>query len=187
MNNFKILETERLILKPINETDLPAYKEHFVDYEVIRYLSSIVPWPYPDDGVEKYFNEVVIPNQGKEKWFWGLHFKSAPNRLIGSIDLWRESKPDNRGFWLGKNFWNRGLMTEAAYAVNDYAFNELGFEKLIFSNALGNMRSRKVKEKTGAKLISIEPASFVDPSYTECEIWELTKVEWLKFREQDKK
>jgi len=54
----------------------------------------------------------------------------------------------------------------------------LGFEALILSNALGNIRSRRIKEKSGAKWLRNEPAAFVNPAYTEREVWELTKSDW---------
>lgn len=73
-------------------------------------------------------------------------------------------------------------MTEAITPVVDYAFKQLGFERLVFSNAVGNTRSRRVKEKTGARLIDVRPAKFVNPVFTQHEIWELTKAEWLEFR-----
>ncbi len=73
-------------------------------------------------------------------------------------------------------------MTEAVELVMDYAFNELEFSSLIFANALGNIGSRRIKEKTGAKLLRVEPAKFVDPKFTEHEIWELKKVDWIKNR-----
>jgi RimJ/RimL family protein N-acetyltransferase len=98
------------------------------------------------------------------------------------VDLWREGKPESRGFWLGRKFWGQGLMTEAVEPVIDHAFDELGFEKLIFSNALGNERSRRIKEKTGARLLGVEPAKFVDPQFTQHELWELEKADWVRLR-----
>lgn len=95
--------------------------------------------------------------------------------------MWREGRPENRGFWLGKPFWGKGYMTEAVAPVMDYAFNNFGFEKLVFANAVGNLKSRRVKEKTGAKLIDVKPAKFVNPEYTEHEIWELKReVHYIK-------
>jgi [ribosomal protein S5]-alanine N-acetyltransferase len=172
-------ETKRLILKEVTINDVPSYEKNFVDYEVIRHLSSLVPWPYPKNGVVDFLNNSVIPNQGKDRWVWGLFLKSNPAELVGAIDLWRECKPENRGFWLARRLWRQGLMTEAVRPVMNYAFNDLGFEKLVFTNALGNIASRKVKEKTGARLIGVRPASFVDPAYTEHEVWELEKDSWL--------
>lgn len=180
-----ILETKRLILRELVEGDIPAYEKHFIDYEVIRMLTSLVPWPYPENGVHEYLESTVFPNQGNDKWVWAISLKEIPNELIGAIDLWREGTPENRGFWLGRQFWGNGYMTEAALAVTDYAFEELGFETLIFTNAAGNTRSRRIKEKTGAKLVATFPAKFVDPSLKEREIYELKKADWIGFRKEN--
>lgn len=177
-----VITTERLHLRPLSEEDIPAYERYFIDYEVIRNLTSTVPWPYPADGIKKYFHDFVFPNQGKDRWIWAINEKHAPEQAIGCIDLWREGKPENRGFWLGRPFWGKGYMTEAAEAVMDFAFGPAGFETLVFSNARANHRSSRVKEKTGARLVSVEPASFVDPALTEREVWELTKNEWERFK-----
>lgn len=53
---------------------------------------------------------------------------------------------------------------------------------LVFANAVGNDRLRRVKEKTGARLIEVRAAKFVDPTYTEHETWELNKQDWNTFR-----
>lgn len=177
-----VFKTERLILREIELSDEPSYKENFVDYEVIRHLSSAVPWPYPENGIKDFIENFILPNQGKDRWMWGIFLKENPTELIGVVDLWRMGKPENRGFWLARKYWGKGFMTEAVFPVMDYAFNELAFEKLIFTNAVGNVASRRVKEKTGAKLIDIRPAKFVDPQYTEHEVWELEKKDWLDFR-----
>jgi len=116
---------------------------------------------------------------------WGIFERNTPHELIGAIDLWREERPEQRGFWLGRPFWGRGYMTEAATAVNEYAFTSLGFERLIFENARGNARSRRVKEKTGARLIQVCTAQFVDPALTEQELWELTREAWERWRNGD--
>ena len=73
-------------------------------------------------------------------------------------------------------------MTEAVHPVMDFAFGPAGFETLTFSNAMGNSRSGRIKEKTGARLLRIEPASYVDPTLTSREVWEITKQEWIAFR-----
>lgn len=172
--------TDRLILRGVTEANLADWQKHFDDYEVIRNLSHFVPWPYPKDGVETFFKNQIQPNQGNDRWLWGIFLKENPTELIGCVDLWRQGKPENRGFWLGKKFWKKGIMTEAVKPVMDYAFNELNFSSLVFANALGNQGSRRIKEKTGAKLLRVEPAKFVDPQFTEHEIWELKKEDWFK-------
>jgi RimJ/RimL family protein N-acetyltransferase len=178
MTNIPTLETDRLLLKEVALAHIADYEKYFIDYEVVQHLSGAVPWPYPENGIESFIKNVIVPQQGKDKWVWGIFLKTNPDELIGVVDLWRDGKPENRGFWLGRKFWGNGFMTEATEKVTEYAFTELGFEKLTFSNAVGNLRSRRVKEKTGAVLIGVEPAEFVRKDYKEHEIWELTKDAW---------
>lgn len=176
-------ETSRLILRELVEADATAYEKYFVDYNVIRTLTSLVPWPYPSGGVLEYIKTHVLPKQGNDKWVWAITLKENTSELIGAVDLWRHGTPENRGFWLGHKYWGKGYMTEAVEPVIDYAFEHLGFEKLVFANAVGNPRSSRVKEKTGAKLVGRVAAKFVDPTLTESEIYEMTKSAWQEFKQ----
>ena len=181
------LETERLILRPITPEDIPSYQANFNDYEIIRYLATNVPWPYPENGVEEFYYNILLPKQGKDYWHWGIFKKDSPKETIGGIDLWRNSKVDNRGFWLARKHWGKGYMTEAATRINDHAFNELGFEVLYFGNAVANIGSRKIKEKTGAICIGTRAFKYVDPTVSESQDWKLTKEAWMKFRNKIQK
>jgi RimJ/RimL family protein N-acetyltransferase len=160
-HNLPVFQTKRLILKGVESSDIPSYQKYFNNYEVIRHLSSFVPWPFPKDGVESFLRSSIFPDQGKTQWMWGIFESTNSSELIGCVHLWREGKPENRGFWLTEPFWNKGYMTEAVTPVMDYAFNELAFNKLTFANALGNKRSRRVKQKTGAQLVRVEPANLL--------------------------
>ena len=175
-------ETDRLILRAMRISDAPSYQRYFNDFEVISQLSATCPWPYPADGAIRFLSSVVFPNQGQGRWDWGIFLKSASEELVGSIGLWRTGLPQNRGFWLGRPFWGQGFMTEAVSPINDYAFTDLGFEKLIFSNALGNSKSRRIKEKTGAAFLGTRPAKFVNRNYIEAETWELSRESWLALK-----
>lgn len=182
MASIPTFTTERLVLRELIGSDTAAYKKHFVDYEVIRNLSDRVPWPYPDDGVETFLRDMVFPRQNKDRWMWAICLREDPENLIGAVELWRDGKPENRAFWLGREYWGKGYMTEAVEPVMDYAFNELGFETLVFSNAVGNSRSGRVKEKTGARFLRREAAAFVDPAFVERELYMLSKNEWQAFK-----
>lgn len=173
-----IFQTNRLYLRGVQLEDAESYQKNFADYEVIRHLSHHVSWPYPENGAYDYIKHVLLPDQGMDHWTWAIFMKDNLNEVIGAVELWRKGIPENRGFWLAKKHWGKGFMAEALEPITSYAFNELGFEKLIFSNAVGNIRSRRVKEKSGARFIETRPAKFVDPAFTEHEIWELDKHNW---------
>lgn len=173
-------ETRRLFLRPVTEKDFSIYYKNINDFEVIRYLSAQVPWPYPADGVEKFFKSIVFPSLGIDRWFWGIFLKENPEEVIGAVDLWRDPVPENRGFWLARKYWNKGIMSEAVSPITNYAFEKLGFDKLILSNAVGNVASRKIKEKAGAVLVGVRDAKFATGEFNQAETWELTKKNWQK-------
>ena len=84
--------------------------------------------------------------------------------------------------WLGQPYWGKGYMTEATDPVTSFAFEVLGISSLIFGNAVGNSRSARIKEKSGAKFVRREPAQYVDPDLKERDIYELTKETWLNLK-----
>ncbi len=55
-------------------------------------------------------------------------------------------------YWLGKNWWNKGYMTEALFKVMNYLFTEVGINRLEGSCDSRNFRSKSVMEKCGMVL-----------------------------------
>jgi RimJ/RimL family protein N-acetyltransferase len=171
------LQTQRLLLKPLELADAEQAQLLFPQWEIVRYLSNIVPWPYPPDGTYRYYHDVALPAmQRGDQWHWTLRLKTAPERLIGSINL-TKGDTDNRGFWLGLPWQGQGLMTEATEAVNDYWFNVLKFQVLRAPKAIVNQASRRISQKNGMRLIATEEREYVAGKFL-AEIWEITAEEW---------
>ena len=188
-NTIPTFETERLILRQVSLADIPSYEKHFNDYEVVRNLFAVIPWPPQEgNGIREFLHDVIFPQLGKTRWMWGIFEKSNPDELIGVVDIWKnkDTGHGNRGFWLGRAHWRKGYMTEAVMCVMDYAFNELEFKSFLLNNAKGNIASRKIKENIGARYLGTEPTKFIDPAFTEKEKWELTKEIWQKYRQNGK-
>ena len=177
-----VLETERLILRPVQIEDAPAIQKHFNNWNIIKNLLDTVPWPYPEDGAEDYLKNRVMPQIEKgETFVWTLNLKINPNDPIGLIEYRHiTDREDNRGFWLAEPYWKQGLMSEAVSAVNDFIFIDLGVDKIIVCNVKSNEGSRRVKEKTGAKFIGTKQMKHHRSEETE--IWELTAENWKKFK-----
>jgi RimJ/RimL family protein N-acetyltransferase len=94
------LETPRLLLSPLALSDAEQIQEIFPHWEIVRYLATQVPWPYPPDGALRYIRDVALPAiERGTTWPWTLRRKSEPSRIVGCIDL-RIRENDNRGFWL---------------------------------------------------------------------------------------
>jgi RimJ/RimL family protein N-acetyltransferase len=180
-----VLETERLILRPPRESDVPAIQRRFPQWEVVRYLTAEVPWPYPDDGAAVHWRRMRAEIAGREKSHWAITQKGGDDQLIGLIVLWADDgrSREQRGFWLDPAFWGRGLMTEAADRVTDYALVELGWPQLWLCNAEPNLASHRVKEKQGAELIDRTPAKYVYGEGMRV-TWRLTREAWLARRQR---
>lgn len=171
------LETARLLLRPLQLADAEQAQLLFPHWEIVRYLSHVVPWPYPPDGAYTYYRDSALPAIDRgEEWHWTLRLKTEPAQLIGSISLIRGDQI-NRGFWLGLPWHGQGLMTEACEVVTDYWFNTLKFPILRAPKAAANIASRRISEKSGMRLVAMEEHEYVSGRLP-TEIWEITAEEW---------
>ena len=69
-------ETARLILGPVELADAPQVQVLIPQWEIVKYLLNVVPWPYPSDGAEAFFRSVVLPGVARgEYWYWSLRLK----------------------------------------------------------------------------------------------------------------
>lgn len=178
-----VLETRRLILRPLMLGDAARTQELFPHWDVVKYLNAIVPWPYPADGVLTYYRDVALPAIASgEQWVWTLRLKESPEEHIGIIHL-RRGESNHRGFWLGLPWQGRGLMTEAVEVVNDYWFDVLGMSVLRVPKAIGNVASRRVSEKTGMRMVATEMREYVSGWWLS-EIWEITADEWHEWKKK---
>jgi len=171
------LTTERLLLKPLVAEDAVQIQKRYPRWEIVRYLVSSVPWPYPDNGAENYVNNVALPDMAKGiAWFWSIRRREAPDELMGVICLY-DVEDNNRGFWLAPEFQGKGYMREASIAATDYWFNTLNKPVLRAPKAAANSRSRRISDSSGMRLIRTEKKAYVS-GMLDSELWEITRDEW---------
>jgi RimJ/RimL family protein N-acetyltransferase len=179
-----VLETARLILKPLDLADADQIQILFPHWEIVRHMAGVIPWPYPPDGARTYIRDIALPAVARgEEWHWTLRLKTDPDQVIGSIGLKNAANAvhENRGFWLGLAWHGQGLMTEAADAVTDYWFNTLKFAVLRVPKAIANTTSRRVSEKQGMRVVATDERDYVSGRLP-AEIWEITADEWNRRR-----
>jgi RimJ/RimL family protein N-acetyltransferase len=173
------LRSERLILAPLEIADFPTIQRIFSQWEVVRFLSDDVPWPYPADGARWFVEDHALPLMAKgSEMHWSIRLRAAPASLIGLISLRPyEDTDDQRGFWLDPAHQGQGLMFEAAEVVTRFAFEELGIESLLLNNTEPNFASARIKQKQGAMLVRTERGSFVSGNFDK-QIWRLDRENW---------
>lgn len=178
MESTPTLYTSRLILTPLQLTDAPAVQQLFPHWEVVRYLDSRVPWPYPQDGALAYIRDSALPAiaAGRE-WHWMMCTREQPEHSIGSISLY-DQPGNHRGFWLAPKWQGKGYMREACEVINAYWFETLGRPVMQVPKAQANDASRKVSQHEGMRLIGTHHGEFVSGPM-QVEIWEMTRNDWI--------
>lgn len=181
------LQTPRLLLRPIEMADAGQIQAIFPQWEIVKYLNAKVPWPYPENGAATFIREMALPAmQHGEQIIWTLRLKSAPEQLIGTIDLIAESEDANRGFWLDPKWHRQGLMTEACEVVTDYWFDVLKRPVLRGPKAIENEGSRRISERQGMRIVWKGDRDYVSGRLPS-EIWEITAEEWRARKSVGKK
>jgi [ribosomal protein S5]-alanine N-acetyltransferase len=171
------LHTERIILQPISLDDASQVQAIFPQWEIVRYLTNQVPWPYPPDGALGFYRDIAIPAMERgDAWHWTLRLKTNPDRIIGTIGLTRGES--NRGFWLDPAFQRHGLMLEASNRVTDFWFKVLEMPLMRVPKAVENTGSRRISEKQGMRMVATEDRDYVSGRLPS-EIWEITRDEWF--------
>lgn len=141
------LETNRLVLRPMLESDFDSLHRIFTDTKV---MASFDHPPFTREQMERWLNRNL---DHQDEFGYGLFsvILKETGELIGDCGL--EQMEDMGGAELGydfrSEFWNQGYATEAATAVRDYAFDVLKLPQLISLIRAGNLASKCVAEKVG--------------------------------------
>lgn len=172
-----VLQTPRLLLRPLQLEDAEAIQRIFPQWEIVRYMAAHIPWPYPEDGARRFLQDIALPAMARGiEWHWSLRLRSDPEVLIGVISL--HDEPDNnRGFWLSPAFWRQGLMGEACAAVNTFWFEDLRRPCMRVPKAALNEGSRRLSQREGMRLIAQGESDYVCGKLPS-ELWALSREAW---------
>lgn len=150
VTNIRI-ETDRLLLRPMQETDLEDYHE----YHVIPEVADMTGWSC-SESLEVSRQRLHVEIEARDGLAVVL---KETGKMIGGISLqsrnWsmypidRSSRGREFGVELNKAYWGRGLMPEAVRAVTDYCFDTLNYDFLTAGHFLRNARSARMIEKCG--------------------------------------
>ena len=184
-----VLMTERLVLRRWEEEDAEALFPLAADPDV----GPNAGWP-PHKDVEESRKIVRMFMKCPEHYAVCLR---EDGRLIGAAalhfgkqtDLTDRTDECELGYWIGKPFWGRGFMTEAAKELLRRAFTDCGVRAVWCGYYEGNERSRRVQEKCG--FIYQWTSEDVDvPQMHEKRrghVSRITKMEWFSERASDRK
>ncbi|WP_375058243.1 GNAT family N-acetyltransferase [Zobellella sp. DQSA1] len=146
---FPVVETKRLILRPLAISDSESLLAIFSDPEVMQYWNT-APWATIQDAFD-FVNGSNDSMRNRESITLGVYLKSS-DELAGKCMLFnydRESKRAEIGFGLSRLCWGKGYINEAGEALIQYGFNVLGLRRIEAEIDPDNLSSAKALEKLG--------------------------------------
>lgn len=143
------LETDRLILRPLELEDAPAI-QRLVSVREIAATTLNIPHPYPEGAAEAFIKTSHEHRDQGTAYTFGI-VRTADSAFLGSIGLRvkREYERAELGYWIGVPYWNQGYTTEAARRMIDFGFSYLGLNRIYATYFTSNPASRRVMEKAG--------------------------------------
>ncbi|HEY6160340.1 MAG TPA: GNAT family protein [Bacteroidia bacterium] len=139
-----------LKLRPWLETDLDALVEHINDPGIAKFMTD--QFPYPCDA-EKARSFIANANKHTPQRIFAI---ALNGEAAGAIGIHPKEDIDRKnaelGYWLGKEFWGKGIITAAIKQMVEYGFKNFDIARIYARPFHTNIASQKALEKAGFKL-----------------------------------
>ena len=152
MNDRQVIiaETPRLFLRHFCENDLEDLAPILANREVMKFSLKGVK---NKEETKEFIQKIISGYKTKNYSLYAVIHREK-EQLIGYCGLFFWSSISGKeeveiGYRLDPKYWGRGLATEAAIAVRDYAFKKFNFSSLISLIQSQNIASIRVAEKIG--------------------------------------
>jgi ribosomal-protein-alanine N-acetyltransferase len=156
------LETERLLLRPLEFSDAPRIEALASDKRISANTLSI-PHPYPEGGAAMWIQGMLEKRaQGDNECSFAI-LRKADGVLMGAVGIhpYPNGFRAELGYWIGVDYWGQGYMTEAVRRVIQYGFEELGLERIDAWHFAQNPASGRVMQKAGMTFEGVMRQHFI--------------------------
>jgi RimJ/RimL family protein N-acetyltransferase len=160
------LTTKRLILRQITERDIESLIANISNLNVSRYLLAVA-YPYTKKDAEWWINHCKEKAAENPRVNYELNIQlKGQQGIIGGVGISHINKGKGTceiGYWLAEDYWRKGIMTEAAREIINFAFQKLQLKRINapifaenkvsqrFAKSLGFKYKRTKKKKFKAK------------------------------------
>jgi RimJ/RimL family protein N-acetyltransferase len=141
------IATPTCLLRPLVPADAESLARHANDRDVWRNLRDLFPHPYSVEDARGY---IAMAAARVPRTSFGI---VVDGEASGSVSLRPGSDVERAsaeiGYWLGRAYWGRGIVTDAVRAATRYAFATLGMHRVWAVPFEHNAASCRVLEKAG--------------------------------------
>jgi len=159
-NRNGLIETERLLIREMEQSDFDALCKILCDEEVMRAAyESAFSLEEVQNWLNRHFKRYAEYGFG----LWAVVLKET-NEMIGQCGLtfqgWRDKEVLEIGYLFQKAYWHKGYATEAAIACKEYAFKVLNASNVYSIVRDTNIASQNVAVRNGMKIIDKDTKNF---------------------------
>jgi ribosomal-protein-alanine N-acetyltransferase len=181
--NFPEIRTKRLTLRQPTMEDVEWYLEYFSRPEIV--------WGGGEAGpknmrvARKEFRECLVDLYRKRQGFRWIITLKGDGRPIGSLGYYKwdrsRSYQAEMGYDLAKEYWGRGIMTEAMKAVIDFGFEKMELNRIEVYIMPRNKRSIKLVERLGFKKEGLLRQRYFDEfgNFADDFLFSMLRDDWL--------
>lgn len=145
------LKGEQVVLRRPRLIDAPNLEQRISDAAVVRWTIRI-PHPYPKGGAARFIRSAWNLWTRGRAYIFTILVDGEACGIISLSNVSTEHACGELGFWLGRDRWGQGVMTEAVRLMLAFAFRDLGLYRVYASAFAANAASRRVLEKNRLKL-----------------------------------
>ncbi|MCM4152567.1 N-acetyltransferase [Arenibacter sp. N53] len=145
-DNFPILESKRLILRQLVESDLENVFKGLSNYQIIKYYGISYDSLEATKAQMKWFSDLERNSNG----IWWAVCSKVDGKFLGAgglNDLSKENKKAEIGFWLLPENWGNGFMTEVIPLICNFAFDHMGLHRIEGFVETENINCKKALAK----------------------------------------
>jgi len=173
-----VLVTERLVLRPPHEDDIPELAQLANNRRLAEMLGRM-PHPYGETEARAFIE--TARNDEVPGRTYAISLAETGN-FIGCAGLHARADGLELGYWIGEPYWGRGYATEAAHALVDLAFRATMIERLHVACRVINGASRRVIHKCGFQYSGQSMLDSLVAGRAPVERYSLDRRTWVSLR-----
>lgn len=147
-----ILETERLYLREMNQSDYEALSKILQDQETMYAYEGA----FSDEETQEWLDRQIGRYREYGFGLWAVVLKET-GKMIGqcglTVQTWNDRQVLEVGYLLQKAYWHNGYATEAAKACKEYAFTKLNADEVFSIIRDTNIASQNVALRNGMTVV----------------------------------
>jgi len=145
-------------LRKFNEKDINSIAEYANNENIAKWLTDEFPSPYSKKDAEIFINITstessmkvfAIEVDGEAAGSIALTLNQINDQ--NSLNIYKNIKTAELGYWLGEKHWNKGIITSAIKDIVKYGFNNYEINCIYATPFENNITSQKVLKKAGFK------------------------------------